>query len=211
MAASAFQAVAAGADLVELRLDWLTDLSEGSVQGTFRGLEGIGVPKVATLMPTTLFGRYGGSVEGRLRILMRAAEFAEYVDIGMEMGDKFVRECLKGLDSKGAEPVVSTHSKRALTTPEIIHAVSSMPEGAVCKLVMPAAHRRDNLSALEASASLEGRGRIVFCHGSKGIISRVLCPLFGSEWTYASAVKGREGAPGQIDVSTMRMLYEVLA
>lgn len=211
MVASANGAVAAGADLVELRLDWLLNLSEDSVLGIFRELEGIGVPKIATVMPTAFFGRYEGSREGRLRILMKTAEFAEYVDIGMEMGDGVVRECLEGIDSKGAKAVVSIHSDRTLTVPEVIHSVNSMPTGAVCKLVMPAKRRRDNLLALEASASLGGRKRIVFCHGSMGIISRVLCPLYGSEWTYASAAKGKEGAPGQIDVSTMRRLYEVLA
>lgn len=211
MARSAAEAVGAGADLVELRLDWLSGLSEESLEEAFRGLGGVGVPKVATVMPASTFGKFRGSGEERAQLLMKAADHADYVDIGVEMGDALVRMCLEGIMVRGAKPIVSWHSDMVLGAGEIEKFIMSMPEEAVCKVVMPARDQLDNLRALEACASLKARRRIVFCHGSLGAVSRVLCPFFGSEWTYASVAKGREGAPGQLDVGTMRRLYEVLA
>ena len=193
---------------MELRLDWLP---AGSIGEALRALGGIGVPKVATVMPTSTFGRFQGSGEERARLLVEAAEYADYVDIGIEMGDGLVARCLGGIEGKGARPVVSWHSERMLGADEIVKFMEPLPVEAVCKVVMPARGPGDNLLALEACASLGGRRRIVFCHGRLGVISRVLCPLFGSEWAYASAAVGREGAPGQLDVATMRRLYEVLA
>lgn len=211
MTRSAAEAVGAGADLVELRLDWLSGLSEGSMREAFRGLACVEVPKIATVMPASTFGKFKGSGEERARLLMNAADHADYVDIGIELGDALVGTCLEGIRARGAKPIVSWHSDRMLGAGEIEKFVMSMPEEAVCKVVMPAGDRMDNLRALEACASLKARRRIVFCHGSLGVVSRVLCPLFGSEWAYASAAKGREGAPGQLGVATMRRLYEVLA
>jgi 3-dehydroquinate dehydratase-1 len=211
MARSAVDAEGRGADLVELRLDWLPGLSEGSIERVFRRLEVVRVPKIATVMPSTIFGRYGGGGGDRVRLLMKAAEFVEYVDIGIEMGDAFMKQCLEGMENEVAEPVLSCHSEKMLSTAEIEALINSMPKRAVSKVVMPASSHRDNLLALDACASLEGRRRIVFCHGSLGAVSRVLCPLFGSEWTYASVAKGREGAPGQLDIATMRKIYEVFA
>jgi hypothetical protein len=68
----------------------------------------------------------------------------------------------------------------------------------------------DNLAALEMCRSLSGHRRVVFCHGNMGRVSRVLAPLFGSEWTYASLKRGREAAPGQIDLQSMRQAQEAL-
>ena len=211
MVRSAIEAEGLGADLVELRLDWLPGLSEVSIERVFRGLEKVSVPKIATVMPSAIFGKYGGSGGDRVRLLTKASEFAEYVDVGFEMGDKLMKKCLECMEDEAAEPVISWHSQKMLSPAEIGAFVDSAPKRALSKVVMPAVSQRDNLLALEACASLEGRRRIVFCHGSLGVVSRVLCPLFGSEWAYAAAAKGREGAPGQLDILTMRKLFEVLA
>jgi 3-dehydroquinate dehydratase-1 len=211
MVRAALEAEGAGADLVELRLDWLPSPSEGSVERVFHRLEGLRIPKIATVMPSLVFGKYEGSGSDRMTLLMKAAEFAEYVDIGIEMDNALMRQCLEGMKDGKAELIVSWHSQRMLGAVEIQMFVNSMPRSTICKVVMPAQNDKDNLLALEVCASLEGQRRIVFCHGSLGVVSRVLCPLFGSEWAYASATKEREGAPGQLDVVTMRKLYEVLA
>jgi len=206
----AFEAAAKGADLVELRLDMLPTLARRDIELVFRGLAPLSLPKIATVMPASTLGKYAGSEGKRGSLLLDAAVFADYVDLGIEMGEENIERCLSGLDGKKAEPIISWHSETPLSEEEIKGFVDTQPKGTICKAVMRASSQRDNLVALNACAGLEGRRRIVFCYGEKGVLSRVASPLFGSEWTYASVAKGKEGAPGQLDVIAMRSIYEVL-
>jgi 3-dehydroquinate dehydratase type I len=74
------------------------------------------------------------------------------------------------------------------------------------KLVTFANDITDNLVilSLPQEALNLGIDIISFCMGEKGIISRVLCPLFGSYLTYAALE--RSTAPGQIDLEVMRKI-----
>ncbi len=208
MASAAISAWLSGADLVELRLDCLVGLTGEKIDRLLKGLEPIGIPKVATIMPASIFGRYAGGDRARAGLLARAAERADYVDINKEMGCGTFDECVDRIKGSGAQPVVSWHSPRMLELGEVKEFMSSVKVNAVFKAVMPAARIEDNMAALGACSALSGHRRVVFCHGPLGRISRVLAPFFGSEWTYASLKPGREAAPGQIDLQTMRRAQE---
>lgn len=210
MVEGAFEAAAKGADLVELRLDAFPALSRREIELVFRGLAPLQLPKIATVMPDSIFGRYSGSVARRAELLLEASAFAEYVDLGVEMGEEAIGSLLGDLEGKKAEPIISWHSRAVLTEGQIREFMESQASKGICKAVMPASSLRDNLVALNACAGLGGLRRIVFCHGEKGALSRIASPLFGSEWAYASVAKGKEGAPGQLDIATMRGIYEVL-
>jgi 3-dehydroquinate dehydratase len=45
---------------------------------------------------------------------------------------------------------------------------------------------------------------------SAGQISRVLCPLAGGYFTYASVAAGKESAEGQITAGELRKIYGML-
>ena len=47
--------------------------------------------------------------------------------------------------------------------------------------------------------------------GQVGQTSRVLSPLAGADFTYASIEKGSESAPGQITVQELTRIYEMVA
>jgi len=213
MASAATAAWLEGADLVELRLDCLAALDAEKVDLLLGGVEQIGVPKVVTVMPSRIFGRYSGSDRERAGLLAGAADRADYIDINREMNPEVFGECLDRIAGGGAKPVVSWHSGRMIEQGELRDFVSSVraAAGPVFKAVMPASRIEDNLAALEMCRSLSGHRRVVFCHGNMGRVSRVLAPLFGSEWTYASLKRGREAAPGQIDLQSMRQAQEALA
>jgi 3-dehydroquinate dehydratase/shikimate dehydrogenase len=207
MIKAAQEAEGKGADLVELRLDSL-ELTTGLTGRIFDNLAALSIPKIATIMPSTLFGGFKRKDEERASLLMEAADFVDYVDLGSEMGENLLGECLEGIKSSGARPIISWHSLKPLSLEEITSFVRSFSGRAVCKVVMPAERYSDNLVALNSCSSLEGCRRIVFCYGVLGACSRILSPFFGSEWAYASLKKGREGAPGQLDMMTMRRLQE---
>jgi 3-dehydroquinate dehydratase type I len=198
-----------GADLVEIRLDGLERLTHESIAQLFRYLSDIRLPKIATIMPKNLFGRFEGDDSKRVELLSEAAEYADYVDIGLEMEPSMLIECIKRVE-KRAEVILSRHSDRPLTAGEISSTVREDHRGTVYKVAMLARGVEDNLVALEACRFLEGFRRIIFCYGRAGIISRVLSPFFGSEWAYASLRKGKEAAPGQLDIESLRKVQGVL-
>ena len=52
---------------------------------------------------------------------------------------------------------------------------------------------------------------ITFCMGPIGKISRIASPLFGGYLTFASLEKGEESADGQIPVTEMKKILEILS
>jgi 3-dehydroquinate dehydratase type I len=51
---------------------------------------------------------------------------------------------------------------------------------------------------------------VSFAMGAAGQLSRVLCPLVGGYFTYASVEEGKESAEGQITVKELREIYRML-
>lgn len=203
--AAAIEAEERGADLIEIRLDWMESLNKESLGDLFRSLSQVGLPKIATIMPRGLFGRFDGSEPQRVELLQEAAPWVDYVDVGLEMDVRLIRGCLEGIGDT-ADLILSKHSGRPLSGDEIRSMVGEHGGDHIYKIVMPASSLQDNLVALEASQSLIGFRRIIFCFGRLGVISRVLAPFFGSEWTYASLGRGREAAPGQVDIESLKSI-----
>jgi 3-dehydroquinate dehydratase/shikimate dehydrogenase len=46
--------------------------------------------------------------------------------------------------------------------------------------------------------------------GELGVISRLLSPIFGGYFTYASVEKGKESAVGQFTVAETKKIYELI-
>ena len=51
---------------------------------------------------------------------------------------------------------------------------------------------------------------ISFAMGALGCVSRVLCPLVGGDFIYASIEEGKESASGQVTVTDLRKIYGML-
>ncbi|MBC7112467.1 MAG: type I 3-dehydroquinate dehydratase [Candidatus Methanomethyliales bacterium] len=207
---SAEEARIKGADLIEVRLDYIKRLDGDKLRRIFKALDVIDIPKVATIMPNSTFGRFDGGLRERAELLLMASEYADYVDLGAEMGGSLIRECMESMLGR-TEIIISWHVNRPLTQEEISSMIKEYGNKVIYKAVMPAHTHDENLVALQACSSLKGYRRIIFCYGELGIISRVLCPIFGAEWTYASLKRGKETAPGQVDVETLKSLREVMA
>lgn len=79
----------------------------------------------------------------------------------------------------------------------------------IIKIVTYAKYYSDNLKILNLLKEHSGdRPLIAFCMGSKGKISRVITPFFGSWLTYAP-LDNDKTAPGQIPVSNLCKIMEV--
>ncbi len=80
----------------------------------------------------------------------------------------------------------------------------------ICKVVTMAHSFEDNLTVLQLIREFPGTKLVAFCMGDSGVLSRVLSPLVGGEFTYASVKKGRHAAPGQMTVDELTRLYRIM-
>ena len=180
----------AGADMVELRLDYL---ARPDVAGALADRR---QPVVVTCRPTWEGGRFGGSEEERRRLLTDAIELgADYVDV--EARATFASDLIRVRDGRGI--VLSFHAFDALPDDLDARYRDMRATGAeVVKIVAAVRSLGDSLR-LASLGDPDGL-RVVIGMGAAGVPSRVLAARFGSCWTYA----GDGVAPGQIDLGRMR-------
>ena len=80
----------------------------------------------------------------------------------------------------------------------------------ICKVVTTARTAGDNLTVLRLARRFSNEGIVALAMGPLGMASRVLAPLAGARFTYASLASGHESAPGQLTVGQLRAIYETL-
>jgi 3-dehydroquinate dehydratase type I len=81
----------------------------------------------------------------------------------------------------------------------------------VCKIVTTANRMEDNLTLLQfIQAAPVWKKPVCFAMGQLGKMARLLSPVFGSFFTFASLERGAETAPGQMTVQELRTAYELL-
>jgi 3-dehydroquinate dehydratase len=69
----------------------------------------------------------------------------------------------------------------------------------------------DNISCLLLTSKMSKVAKMVcFAMGERGLLSRVLSPIFGASFTYASVKKGLETALGQPTIFELKELFRSL-
>ena len=174
------------ADLVELRLDGVEDVSvAGALAGRRR-------PVIVTCRPVWEGGRYEGAEEHRRALLRQALDMgAEYVDVEWRAGfDDLIRD-------HAARIVISSHDFAGVPADLAGRARAMRQTGAaVIKVAVTAARLTDTLPLV--AVAREGDA-VVVGMGAAGVPSRLLATRFGSRWSYG----GRGVAPGQMPARRM--------
>ncbi len=144
----------------------------------------------------------------RLDSLMRAIELgAAFVDI--EMASPNVQSFVNTVKDK-TRVVVSHHDFEQTESDDRLIGIVERERalGAdVCKLVTTARTVQDSVRMVQLARRFRSEHIVAFAMGPLGMVSRVLAPLAGAMFTYASLSSGREAAPGQLTVGTLRALY----
>ena len=157
-------------------------------------------------------GRGEGDEARRIEKLLKATELGADI-IDLELRTANLRQAME-LIKKRAKCLLSFHELRG-TPPlnnmrEIVQ--RQLEAGAdVCKIVTTAQRFEDNLTILQLISEFSKTRIVAFAMGPLGFASRVLCPLVGGDFTYASIEQGKESASGQITVRELRKLYEMVA
>jgi 3-dehydroquinate dehydratase type I len=192
----------AEADFIEVRLDRLENrsaLADVAAHGK--------APKIATLM------KFPGTKTEQQQILLSAAKNGfEYVDT--ELTSPKLKDTVRKVQSSGAKPIVSFHDfAKTLSVSELNSVLEGeIASGAdVCKIVTTAKRIEDNLTVLNFTSTACSRAKVVcFAMGDLGKVSRLLSPLFGGYFTFASLERGSETAAGQMTIKEIKDAYELL-
>ena len=198
----------AQADLVEVRMDCFE-----TSRSLIELVECTKLPLIATNKLVSEKGFFTGTEAERQQTLLKAAKngFA-YVDVNLSSPE--LLETIKKLEKSGAQSIVSYHKyDGALTIPEMETILQQeIASGAsVCKIVGTAKTVEDNVPTLNfVSANSNKTELVCFCMGEKGKISRLLSPVFGAFFTFASLDKNYETAPGQMSIEEMKFAFNLL-
>jgi 3-dehydroquinate dehydratase type I len=196
-----------GADLIEIRFDYLgKELRAKSIRDLTP------LPLVAANRPASQGGLYRGREEDRQKVLLDATE-SGFNLIDFEIDTPKIEKVMDSFRGRGVKLILSWHSSSSHSFEEIKSKFMEMnalgPD--IYKIVVTAKTLADNLTCLrfvsEASKTAEV---ICFCMGSLGGVSRILSPVFGGAFTYASTIKHKEAAPGQRTVMETKQIYKLL-
>ena len=191
-------------DLFEVRIDLIGDGWQELVKQLTR-------PWIACNRSASEGGHWRDNEARRIEKLLAAMELgADIIDI--ELRTNNLEKIIK-LIQKRTRCLLSFHDlEKTPPFDELKRVVQrQLKAGAdICKVVTTAQSIEDNWSVLQLVPDFPGVKLISFAMGPWGIMSRVLCPLVGGEFTYASIKTGKESAPGQPTVSDLLTIYEML-
>ena len=196
--------------LIELRLDYLPQplaalpklksFIELHPEATF----------IATCRRAANGGKFKGSVAAELGVLRKAADAGfPLADLEVQSAQALKADELKDLyDRIGL--IVSYHDFRATKKlDDQLAAMSKFPAD-FYKLVSTATNLHDNVVMMKfLEAHSAAHEMVGLCMGEPGIISRVLGVRAGSIFTFGSAIRGEETAPGQVPASELRDVYRI--
>ncbi len=197
-----------GADLAEIRLDYLD-----KTHGIDEIAQNRGMPLIATFRSPKNGGARNSTQKERVMVLKKAAEAGfRYVDVEVEMSD--LSSLIRALSTTGANTITSYHNFAA-TPPDTVlrkRLQQCQNSGAsISKIVTTARKLEDNLRLLDLIVKAGKKSKIVsFAMGKNGLSSRILSPIYGAAFTFASLNERTLAAPGQISISKMRRIYDEL-
>jgi 3-dehydroquinate dehydratase type I len=203
------------ADILELRMDLLTN---GKLAGLLDAIR-LASPSVQVLVtnrPRRAVGEEGE--EARIAVLLEAVSCgADFVDVELETAEVW-REKVRVLIGKNGNRtrlILSHHDFRQTPSRrELIKILNAAADAGaqVTKIVTQARTPADNLTLLGLIPYAKRREReiIAFCMGDLGKMSRIMSPLLGALFTFATLEEGCESAPGQLPVKEMRQIWRLM-
>ena len=195
---------------LELRLDYLSQPLAGLTKiRSFLELH----PEatfVATCRRAVNGGKFRGSVAAQLAVLRKAADLGfQLVDLELPSAEAMKASDLRNLyDHVGV--ILSHHNFRSTKNLDDQFKHMSKYPADFYKLVSTATSLHDNVVMMKFLEANSAKHEMVgLCMGEQGIISRLLGVRAGSFFTFGSAAKGEETAPGQVLASELRDIYRI--
>jgi len=208
-------ALDAGAEILELRTDYLENLTIDLVKNLIAEAKSA-APQSLLIIVTCRDKKQGGvrpySEQLRFEILTEAARSGcDFIDCEY---DNFlsaqVQEKIKAAlaDSSKTRLILSAHDfkSRFEDINRLYQDILTVYPAAIPKLVYTANHINDCFEAFDLLHNNSGDS-IVFCMGAAGLVSRIIAKKLNSFVTFASINAEAATAPGQMTIEQLKGLY----
>ncbi|MCK4543461.1 MAG: type I 3-dehydroquinate dehydratase [Spirochaetales bacterium] len=205
--------VSSGKTIAEIRIDaikWIEEqLTNASTNenSDFSRLFSTKTKVIATCRKTDL------TEDQRIGLLERAiSSGAVCVDVDVENPDLFIEKIRTHAKSAGCKLILSSHNfQKTPPRRELEYLIRwGFDAGADIMKIACLVRNQSDLARLLSLYEIPGN-IISIGMGKGGTITRVMAPLLGAPFTYASFSPGKETAPGQVDKDTLKKLLEGLS
>jgi len=190
------------ADLIEIRMDYRDE-----VLGLAEIVEASKVPLIGTNRRPDQGGKAQEPEQERVQLLREAVKAGfKYIDLAETTED--LEKVIADLKQDGATIIASHHDfENPLDTARLEEKYAELKKTDcdVVKIIGWADSVLDNLPYIKFNN--EHPGNVFFGMGEKGVTSRILAPLSGALYTYASLDEGKELGPGQVPLNHLREIY----
>ncbi|KAF8061413.1 bifunctional 3-dehydroquinate dehydratase/shikimate dehydrogenase [Scenedesmus sp. PABB004] len=201
------EAQGTGVDVLELRLDFLTDFTpEAHLEALMAAAAPL--PYIVTFRPTWEGGNYDGPEPERLATLKLAAlRGAPYVDVEFKAAALFFAGA--GEVPVSTQVILSSHNFKETPSLGWLHAQADAMRAAGADIVKIATMANDIADAAAVLSLLQvNKGpTIALAMGERGQITRLLAAKYGGVLTFAALSDARASAPGQPTIAQLRGLY----
>ncbi|MHA2394925.1 MAG: type I 3-dehydroquinate dehydratase [Promethearchaeota archaeon] len=194
------------ADLIEIRMDYFKKEIDLEVIRSLTTL-----PLIATNRSRAEEGFFEGPEKRRINLLFEALKAGfDYIDL------ELMTEGIEELAAKARDKLILSYHDLTSTDYSKIKRIYEKEKAVGAqfyKIITMAKTVDDNLTTLRFVSEQQQKQEnklICFCMGKLGITSRILSPLFGSSFTYASITTGEESAPGQLTIEETKRIYKLL-
>ncbi|MBN1683406.1 type I 3-dehydroquinate dehydratase [Candidatus Bathyarchaeota archaeon] len=192
-------------DLIEIRFDY----SKKDIN-PYKIVEVTKIPLIATARIKNDGGLWKKPEKDRINLLINACNSGfSYVDL--EASTPNILNVASDLQSTSSKLIISYHDFNKTPTiyeMEEMYTRAKNSGCSICKIVGNANNYYDNIVYLEFLKNHPGN--IAFGMSTSGVLSRIISPLVGGEWTYASPNQHEAVAPGQLPLERLRRIYELM-
>ena len=195
------EAVEAGAEMLELRLDLI-----GEAPTELFPLIPYGTRTVVTCRP-------GAYSEGeRLRLLQLGMKMgAAYVDVEIESSAEDLQKLRSSAKEHGTTMIISYHDFERTGDREDLESImiACYEKGGDIAKIATLVTAPGDIRNLLGLYDLPGR-KVILGMGQLGRITRVVGPYLGAEFTFASTGHSAETAPGQLSLKELNDIFKVI-
>jgi 3-dehydroquinate dehydratase/shikimate dehydrogenase len=203
----------AGAEIIELRMDYLKDLNVSQVKQLIKETKRSSQSAVLITCRDSREGGIGKHLEDlRIQLFIEAVkQGADFIDLEFQnyRQDKIRQKVQQVLhENPLAKLILSAHNFEGKfdSVSDLYNKIRNIEPSAIAKLVYTAKHINDCFEAFDVLHDSDG-DVITFCMGKAGLISRVLAKKLGSFLTFASLNTESATAPGQLTARELKALY----
>lgn len=207
-------AIAGGAEMLELRTDYLDNLQPQLVEQLIEDVRQIAkMPLLITCRDKNEGGANNYPVELRIKILCQAVKAGvEFIDFEYENfrhAENQEKIELALAETAKTRLILSAHNFKSPfeDLAALYRHIQTVFPTAIPKLVYKANHINDCFEAFDLLSRTSGE-RIILAMGESGLITRILAKKFNCLVTFASLDNSTQTAPGQISIAELKNLYK---